>query len=214
MTQEEAIDCHVKEDLDWQLQVPMKQEEAIDCHGRSANAACWARRKHRKSPKRAERRRKYWQGAAIQDNDPEPINFSNVAQVSLPDGARMAAARTPKISLDIAGSKRDLTAVVVDMAAFDCTLRLPWLDRANPVVNWKRRRLLLPTINVPKEVDLSNNPCRSGVPDVRSLSTAQILQIGKGGGRLYSATIRPTSGEATNHRHGVEPVLEESCRAV
>jgi hypothetical protein len=47
----------------------------------------------------------------------------------------MAAARTPKISLDIAGSQRDLTAVVVDMVAFDCILGLPWLDTANPVVN-------------------------------------------------------------------------------
>jgi hypothetical protein len=48
------------------------------------------------------------------------------------------------------------------------------------------------------EVDLNHNPCRSRVSDASLLSTAQILKIGKGGGPLYLATIRSTSGEATS----------------
>jgi hypothetical protein len=84
------------------------------------------------------------------------------------------------------------------MVAFDCILGLPWLDRANPVVDWKSRRLLLPTINGPKEVDLSHNPRRSGIPDASLISTAQLLKIGKGVGPLYLATIRPTVGESTS----------------
>jgi Retroviral aspartyl protease len=125
------------------------------------------------------------------------VDYSLITRgVSLPNGTRVAAARTPKISLDIAGSQRDFTSIVVDMVAFDCIMGLPWLCPANPVVNWKRRRILFPTIDGPKEVDLSHNLCRSGVPDVTLLSTAQLLKIGRGGGPLYLATIRPTSGEA------------------
>jgi hypothetical protein len=87
---------------------------------------------------------------------------------------------------------------VVDMVAFDCILGLPWLDAANPVVNWKTRRLLLPGAEGPVEVDLNHNPCRSRVSDASLLSTAQILKIGKGGGPLFLATIRPTAGESTS----------------
>jgi predicted aspartyl protease len=119
-------------------------------------------------------------------------------EVSLPDGTRMAAARTSTVSLDVAGSQRELTAVVVDMVAFDCILGLPWLDVANPVVNWKTRRLLLPGAEGPVEIDLNHNPCRSRVSDASLLSTAQILKIGKRGGPLYLATIRPTAGESTS----------------
>jgi Reverse transcriptase (RNA-dependent DNA polymerase) len=118
--------------------------------------------------------------------------------VSLPDGTRIAAARTSTVSLDVAGSRKELTAVVVDMVAFDCILGLPWLDAANHVVNLKTRRLLLPGAEGPVEVDLNHNPCRSRVSDASLLSTAQILKIDKGGGPLYLATIRSTSGEATS----------------
>jgi predicted aspartyl protease len=118
--------------------------------------------------------------------------------ISLLDDTRMAAARTPTGSLDIAGSQKMLTAVVVDMVAFDCILGLPWLDSVNPVVNCNTRRLLLPGAEGPVEVDLDHNTCCSTVSDASLLSTAQILKIGRGGGPLYLATIRPTSREATS----------------
>jgi predicted aspartyl protease len=57
-------------------------------------------------------------------------------EMTLPDGTRMAAARTSTVSLDVAGSRKELTAVVVDMVAFDCIQGLLWLDAANPVVNF------------------------------------------------------------------------------
>jgi predicted aspartyl protease len=119
-------------------------------------------------------------------------------EVSLPDGTRMAAARTSTVSLDVARSRKELTDVVVDMVAFECILRLPWLDAANPAVNWKTRRLLLPGAEGPVEIDLNHNPCRSRVSDASLLSTAQILKISKGGGPLYLATVRSTSGETTS----------------
>jgi hypothetical protein len=109
----------------------------------------------------------------------------------------MTAARNSQLTLDIAGSHENLTAVLFDMVAFDCILGLPWLDAASPVVNWKARKLLLPTKNGPKEVDLSHNPCRSDVSDVSLLSTAQLLRIGKEGSPLFLATIRPTSEVST-----------------
>jgi predicted aspartyl protease len=119
-------------------------------------------------------------------------------EVGLPDGTRMAAARPSTVSLDVAGSRKDITAVVVDMVAFDCILGLPWLDAANPVINRQTRILLLPGAEGPVEVNLNHNPCRSRVSDASLLSTAQILNIYKGRGPLYLATIRPTSEEATS----------------
>jgi hypothetical protein len=109
----------------------------------------------------------------------------------------MAAARTSTVSLDIAGSCKEPTAVVVDLVALNCILGPTWLDATNPVVIWKTRRLLLSGAEGRVEVDLNHNPCRSRVSDASLLSTAQILKIGKTGGPLYLATIRPTSGEAT-----------------
>jgi predicted aspartyl protease len=192
-----------------------QQEETLDYHGqivprpgRSAKAACRARRKRRQTIEKAKRRRKERQSlrATIKDDDLEPIYLSNLAQgrnqfnrrqllgakvklndhelvaliksgcevelvlsrnladkvgidyclisceVSLPDGTRMAAARTSTVSLDIAGSRKELTAVVVDMVAIDCILGLPWLDSTNPVINWKAKRLLLPGKEGPVEV--------------------------------------------------------------
>jgi Aspartyl protease len=68
------------------------------------------------------------------------IDYSPISrEVSLPDGTRMTAARSSQLTLDIVGSLKTLTAVVVDMVAFDCILGLPWLDAASPVVNWKAR---------------------------------------------------------------------------
>jgi Aspartyl protease len=53
------------------------------------------------------------------------IDYSLIPrEISLPDGPRMAAARSPTVSLDISGSRKELTAVVVDMAAFDCIIGL------------------------------------------------------------------------------------------
>jgi predicted aspartyl protease len=126
------------------------------------------------------------------------IDYSPISrEVSLPEGTRMTAARTSQLTLNIAGSHKNLTAVVVDMVAFDCILGLPWLDSASPVVNWKARKLLLPTKDGPKEVDLNHKPCRSDVSDVSLLSTAQLLRIGKEGSPLFLATIRPTSEVST-----------------
>jgi hypothetical protein len=49
-----------------------------------------------------------------------------IREGSLPGGTRMTAARTNQLTLDVAGSRKNLTAVVVDMIAFDCILSLPW----------------------------------------------------------------------------------------
>jgi predicted aspartyl protease len=102
------------------------------------------------------------------------IDYSPISrEVSLPDGTRMTAARTSQLTLDIVGSRKNLTTVVVDMVAFDCILGLPWLDAASPVVNWKARKLLLPTKDGQKEVDLNHDPCRSEVSDVSLLNPHQ-----------------------------------------
>jgi predicted aspartyl protease len=62
------------------------------------------------------------------------VDYSLITrEVSLPDGTRMAAARTPKISVDITGSQRDLTAVVVDMVAFNCILGYPGSTLPTPL---------------------------------------------------------------------------------
>jgi hypothetical protein len=74
--------------------------------------------------------------------------------------------------------------LVVDMVAFDCIL--------NPVVNWRTKKLLLPGIDGPTEVELNHDTCRSRVSNVSLLSTAQLLKICIEGSPLYLATIRPT----------------------
>jgi predicted aspartyl protease len=266
-TVQDGLDCHekdptVQDGLDCHEKDPAVQdEEGLDCHEqvvfdqrRSPKAACWARRKHRQTVRRAEQRRKHWRvsRATLLDDGLEPIHLTNMAQgrrrccrrrlldaeirlndhevvalidsgcdvelvlfrnladklrishalfsreVSLPDGTRMAAARTSTVSLDVAGSRKELTAVVVDMVAFDCILGLHWLGAANPVVNWKTRRHLLSGAEGPVEVDLNHNLCRSRVSDASILSLRlRYSRLVKGAGLLYLDTIRPTSGETT-----------------
>jgi Aspartyl protease len=82
-----------------------------------------------------------------------PIN----REVGQPDGSRMAASRSDPVDLTVAGVTRQESAVVVDLAAFDCILGLPWLEDLNPVVSWKRKKLLVPTPGGPVEVNLDEN---------------------------------------------------------
>jgi hypothetical protein len=49
-------------------------------------------------------------------------------------GSRIAASRTEPICLTIAGSSEEVSAIVVEMVAFDCILGLPWLQDVNPIV--------------------------------------------------------------------------------
>jgi hypothetical protein len=78
--------------------------------------------------------------------------------VGLPDGSRIAASRTEPITLTIAGSSEEVSAIVVEMVAFDCILGLPWLQDVNPIVGWEQKTLLLPTNHGPVEVDMSSDP--------------------------------------------------------
>jgi hypothetical protein len=42
------------------------------------------------------------------------------------------------VDLTVAGVTRQESAVVVDLAAFDCILGLPWLEDLNPVIGNER----------------------------------------------------------------------------
>jgi hypothetical protein len=52
---------------------------------------------------------------------------------------------------------------VMDLAAFNCILGLPWLKNLNPVISWKREKLLVPTPAGAVEIYLDKDPCRSVV---------------------------------------------------
>jgi hypothetical protein len=94
---EEGLDCHedfptVQDDegLDCHEKGPTVQdEEGLDCHEqvvfgrkRSPKAACRARRKHRQTVRRADKRRKdqRFSRATLTDYGPEPIHLTNMAQ--------------------------------------------------------------------------------------------------------------------------------------
>jgi Retroviral aspartyl protease len=65
--------------------------------------------------------------------DSHQIKHRSISRVvGLPDGSRIAASRIGPISLTIAGWSEEVTAVVVEMVAFDCILGLPWLQDVNP----------------------------------------------------------------------------------
>jgi hypothetical protein len=66
-------------------------------------------------------------------------------EVGLPDGSRMAAARSDPIDLTVAGVTKQEAAVVVDLAAFVGIVGLPWLEDHIPVISWKKKKLLVPT---------------------------------------------------------------------
>ncbi len=101
-------------------------------------------------------------------------------EVGLPDGSRMAAARSYLVTLEVAGVTRQETAVVLDLVDFDCILGLHWLEELNPVINWKRKKLLVPVPGGAVEVDLDKNPCRSAVDAPTLLSTMKIQELAEG----------------------------------
>jgi hypothetical protein len=75
----------------------------------------------------------------------------------------MSRARTP-ISQAIEESLEEVSAILVEMVAFDCILDIPWLQDVNPVVGWEQKTLLFPTNHGPVEVDMSSDPCRRELP--------------------------------------------------
>jgi predicted aspartyl protease/transposase InsO family protein len=119
------------------------------------------------------------------------VSYTPIArEVGLPDGSRMAAARSSLITLEVAGVTRQETAVVLDLVAFDCILGLPWLEELNPVINWKRKKLLVPVPNGAVEIDLDKNPCRSAVDTPTLLSTMKIQELAKKGEPVYLVTLK------------------------
>jgi Aspartyl protease len=64
-------------------------------------------------------------------------------EVGLPDGSRMAAARSDPIDLTVAGVTMQEAVIVADIAALDCILGLPWLEEHNPVISWEMKLLVL-----------------------------------------------------------------------
>jgi hypothetical protein len=95
----------------------------------------------------------------------------------MPDGSRMAA-RSDPIDLTVAGVTRQEAAVVVDLAAFDCILGLPWLEDHNPVISWKKMKLLVPTPDGAVEVDLEQEPM--SLPRRLSVTTVDSTAPGNG----------------------------------
>jgi Retroviral aspartyl protease len=108
--------------------------------------------------------------------------------IGLPDGSRIAAYRMEPIPLTIAGSSEEVSAIVVEMVAFDCILGLPWLQDVNPIVGWEQKTLLLPTNHGPVEVGMSSDPCRPGLPTPTLLTVAQLQEVAKGGDLVFLVT--------------------------
>jgi Retroviral aspartyl protease len=113
--------------------------------------------------------------------------------VGLPDGSRIAASTTEPILLAIAGSS-EVSAIVVEMVAFDCILGLPWLQDVNQVMMWEQMTLLLPTDHGQVDVDMSSDPCRSGLPTPTLLTVAQLQEVAKGGDPVSLVTLKETRG--------------------
>jgi hypothetical protein len=78
----------------------------------------------------------------------------------------------------------------VDLAAFDCILGLPWLQDLNPVISWKRKKLLVPTPAGAIEIDLDKDPCRSAVDTPSLLSTMQLQKAARKGGPIYMVSMK------------------------
>jgi hypothetical protein len=114
--------------------------------------------------------------------------------VGLQDGSRIAASRTEPISLAIAGSSEEVSAIVVEMVAFDCILGLPWLQAVNPVVGWEQKTLLLPTDQGMVEVDMSSDRCRPGLLTPTPLTVSQLLEVAKEGDPVFLVTLKETGG--------------------
>jgi gag-polyprotein putative aspartyl protease len=111
-------------------------------------------------------------------------------EVGLPDGSKMAASRSDPVDLTVAGVTRQESAVVVDLAAFDCILGLPWLEDLNPVISWKRKKLLVPTPADAVEIDLDKDPCRSAVDSPSLLSTMQLQATARKVDPIYVVTMK------------------------
>jgi hypothetical protein len=114
--------------------------------------------------------------------------------VGQPDGSQITASRTEPISLGVAGTQEEVSAIVVESVAFDCILRLPWLQDVNPVVGWEKKTLILPTDQGPVEVDVSSDPCRPGVPTPTLLTVSQLQEVAKEGDLVFLVTLKEVAG--------------------
>jgi Reverse transcriptase (RNA-dependent DNA polymerase) len=90
----------------------------------------------------------------------------------------------------VAGTHEEVSAIVVEMLAFDCILGLPWLQDVNPIVGWGKKTLLLPTDHGPMEVDMSSDPCRPGVPTTTLLTVGQLQEVAKEGDPVFLVTLK------------------------
>jgi hypothetical protein len=103
---------------------------------------------------------------------------------------------------------------VADLAAFDCILGLPWLEDHNPVISWKKEKLLVPTPDGAVEVDLGRKPCRSHVDSPSLLSTLQLEGMAKKGDPVYVVALKENDEENGQSTPGAPPLPAEWARLV
>ena len=83
---------------------------------------------------------------------------AGTVRTRLPDGTVLATFRTKNLSCEIGGIQYETKAYVVDIDAYTCILGRPWLSRFNPIVNWKKNKMLIAEGKHKHEVDASREP--------------------------------------------------------
>jgi Aspartyl protease len=75
-------------------------------------------------------------------------------RVELPDKTLLPVARTKELDLVVGPIRDRVCAVVTELVAFDVILGLPWLRRWNPVIDWRREKLLVNvgTVHVKRDI--------------------------------------------------------------
>jgi Retroviral aspartyl protease len=110
--------------------------------------------------------------------------------IALPDETMLVATETESLELDADGVRSTCKALVIDITAYDCIVGLPWLDRHNPHVNWRKNRLMIVKNGRRYDLDARKDPCVSKWKNVKLLSAKQLCRMVKGNSKTILVTLQ------------------------
>jgi hypothetical protein len=100
--------------------------------------------------------------------------------IALPDETILEATETDSLELGAGGVKSTCKALVIKIAAYDCIVGRPWLDRHNPHVNWRKNRLMIVKNGSRYDLDARKYPFVGKGKHVKLLSAKQLRRMVKG----------------------------------
>jgi hypothetical protein len=110
--------------------------------------------------------------------------------IALPDETILEATETDSLELDAGGVKSTCRSLVIEISAYDCVVGRPWLEKHNPLIDWRKNRLMIAKNGRRYDLDARKDPCVGKGKHVKLHLAKQLCRMVKGKYRTVLVTLQ------------------------